>query len=141
MGQRRKSRELALQVLFQLEFEPALNCEQALALYRSSFDSEPEIWDYAKMLVYGVLEKKQPIDDGIQRSSPHWKIDRMSLVDRNVLRVAIFEMGFMDRDLPPGVAINEAIEVARKFGTTDSSAFVNGILDNFAKTTKLQKRD
>jgi N utilization substance protein B len=133
-GVRRRSRELALQILFQAEFEPQLNCEQALALYRDSFDSEPELWDYTKSIVYGVFTEKKKVDELIQSHSPHWKVERMGLVDRNILRIATYELRFMDRDIPSNVAINEAIEVAKRFGTSESSAFVNGILDGLSKT-------
>lgn len=134
MGIRRKSRELALQILFQWEFEKDLNLEQGLALYRESFDHTPELWEYAKALVRGVLKNRERIDSVVQSNSSHWKMDRMSLVDRNILRVAVFELLFLKDDVPPRVAIDEAIEVAKKYGTTDSSGFVNGILDQIHRT-------
>lgn len=134
MGVRRKSRELALQILFQSEFEKDLNCEQSLALYRESFDSSPELWDYAKNLVKGVFENRERVDSAIQAHSSHWKVDRMSIVDRNILRLAVFEILFFPTEVPRNVAINEAIEVAKKFGSTESSGFVNGILDNISRS-------
>ncbi|MBX9766315.1 MAG: transcription antitermination factor NusB [Bdellovibrionales bacterium] len=134
MGLRRRSRELAMQVLFQGEFEKDLNVEQGLALYRESFDSEPEIWDFSKNLIRGVFLHKEAIDQKIQSHSSHWKLDRMSIVDRNVLRIAVFEMMYLASEVPRNVVINEAIEVAKKFGATDSSGFVNGILDQLSKS-------
>lgn len=134
MGLRRRSRELAMQVLFQGEFEKDLNVEQGLALYRESFDSEPEIWDFSKNLIRGVFLNKETIDQKIQSHSSHWKLDRMSIVDRNILRIAVFEMMFLGNEVPRNVIINEAIEVAKKFGATDSSGFVNGILDQVSKS-------
>lgn len=134
MGLRRRSRELAMQVLFQGEFEKDLNVEQGLALYRESFDSEPEIWDFAKNLIRGVILHREQIDQKIQSHSSHWKLDRMSIVDRNILRIAAFEMMFLQEDVPRNVVINEAIEVAKKFGATDSSGFVNGILDQLSRS-------
>jgi transcription antitermination protein NusB len=134
MGLRRRSRELAMQVLFQGEFERDLNVEQGLALYRESFDSEPEIWDFAKNLIRGVFQNKEVIDSKIQSHSSHWKLDRMSIVDRNVLRIATYEMMYLTGEVPRNVVMNEAIEVAKKFGATDSSSFVNGILDQVSKS-------
>lgn len=133
-GLRRKSRELALQILFQWEYQQSINSEQSLALYRESFDSSPELWDYAKKLVHGVQEFSQEIDEKIQGHSSHWKIGRMAHVDRNILRIACFELLYLEREIPANVVINEAIEIGKKFGSTDSSAFLNGILDNIAKS-------
>jgi len=133
MGVRRRSRELALQILFQKEFQEGMNFEQILALYRESFDSEPELWEYAKLIVQGVMEEKNNIDDLIQSSSARWKLDRMAIVDRNILRIAVFELRFLDREIPTTVAINEAIEIAKRYGSTDSKSFINGILDNISK--------
>jgi N utilization substance protein B len=133
MGVRRKSRELALQILFQWEFERELDLEQGLALYRESFDNSPELWEYAKTLVRGVLHHREKIDSVVQSNSSHWKLERMSLVDRNILRVGTFEILFMKDEVPANVAINEAIEVAKKYGTTDSGGFVNGILDQIGR--------
>lgn len=134
MQLRRQSRELALQILFQGEFEKDLSSDQGFELYRGSFDSTPEVWDFAKGLVHGVLEKKENIDAKIQAHSSHWKIDRMAHVDRNVLRVAVYEMFFSDKGMPKNAVINEAIEVAKKFGSTESGAFINGILDQISKS-------
>lgn len=133
-GLRRKSRELALQILFQREYQDKINTEQSLALYRESFDATPELWDYAKKIVDGVLHFSQEIDEKIQSYSKHWKIDRMAHVDRNILRIACFELLYLDREIPPNVVINEAIEIGKKFGSTDSSAFLNGILDKIANS-------
>lgn len=141
MGTRRQSRELALQILFQSEFEKELNCEQALALYRGSFDSEPEVWDYAKLLVKGIFDFRAKVDQTIQKYARHWKIDRMGIVDRNILRIAVFELKFMDRDVPVNVVLNEAIEVAKKFGTADSGPFVNGILDQISRDQDTDQDD
>lgn len=135
MGVRRRSRELALQVLFQEEYHCDLNVEQSLALYRESFDSEPEVWEYAKVLVKGIKAKRQEIDTVIQSYSNNWRLDRMSHVDRNILRIACFEIKFLDREIPAKVVINEAIEIGKKFSSNDSAGFLNAILDNMAKAT------
>tara|TARA_B100001248_G_scaffold241870_2_gene208948 strand:- start:15863 stop:16270 length:408 start_codon:yes stop_codon:yes gene_type:complete len=133
MGVRRKSRELALQILFQENFNPDINMEQSLALYRESFDTSPEVWEYTKILVRGVRDHIAEIDQCIQAYSPNWKLQRMAVVDKSLLRIACFEIKFLDRDVPPKVVINEAIEIGRKYSSEDSPSFLNAILDNIAK--------
>lgn len=133
MGQRRQSRELALQVLFQTEFAPNLSFQDGLNTFRKNFDADKEVWAYAEHLLQGVQKNREQIDARIQKSSAHWTLARMALVDLNIMRVATFEMHFSEERVPPAVAIDEAIEISRKYGTTDSAAFVNGILDQLAK--------
>ncbi len=133
LGLRRKSRELALQILFQNEYLEELELEDSLALYLDSFDSEPETWEYAKKILGGIRVHKSEIDSIIQDYSPNWKLDRMSKVDKNILRVASFEIRFSDQEIPVNVIINEAIEIGKKFGSTESASFLNGILDKIAK--------
>jgi N utilization substance protein B len=94
----------------------------------------PEIWQYAHRILIGI-EKNQPeIDKKISSASAKWSLSRMSLVDKNTLRVAAWEMFFSEGEVPPRVAINEAIEVVKKYGNTDSPAFVNGILHELSNT-------
>jgi N utilization substance protein B len=83
--------------------------------------------------VQGVQSHKEKIDQILQSSSNHWKIDRMSTVDRNILRIATFEMHFASEPVKPSITINEAIEISKKYGTSESSSFVNGLLDQVAK--------
>jgi N utilization substance protein B len=135
MGVRRRSRELAVQILFQEEYHSDLNMEQSVALYRESFDTSPEVWEYAKVLVQGIKSKRTEIDAVIQSYSNNWRLERMSHVDRNILRVACFELRFLDREIPATVVINEAIEIGKKFSSEDSASFLNAILDNIAKAT------
>jgi len=134
VGQRRQSRELALQVLFQQEFDPHLDFRTGLETYKSSFDSTPETWSYALELLAGVSSKKKEIDGIIQAQSAHWSLSRMSLVDLNIMRLAVYELRFTSGAVPPPVAINEAIEISKKYSTTDSAAFVNGILDQIVRS-------
>lgn len=134
MGQRRQSRELALQVLFQQEFDPHLDVRDGLDTFKKSFDSEPETWSYALELLTGISVKKKEIDGIIQAQSSHWSLSRMSLVDLNIMRVAVFELRFTNDAIPTSVAIDEAIEISKKYSATDSAAFVNGILDQIVKT-------
>lgn len=128
---RRQSREIALQILFQKEFAPRISHNDFLAVYESSV--EKDVMNYADELISGVINNQTEIDSSIQKISSHWKIDRMSTVDRNVLRIAVYEMKFASNPLKQNIVINEAIEIARKFGTTESASFVNGLLDQIAK--------
>jgi len=89
--------------------------------------------DYADLLINGVKNNREKIDEAIQGVSSHWKVSRMAIVDRNILRMATFEMRFMQDVLKPNIVINEAVELAKKYGNTDSSSFVNGLLDQLAK--------
>lgn len=130
---RRQSRELALQVLFQQEFSPAQSVENALLTFRRSFDAEPEVWTYALELLKGVESNSKTIDTTIQGAAAHWTLKRMAMVDLNIMRIATFELKFGGNNVPPAVVIDEAIEISKKYGTTDSAAFVNGILDQIMK--------
>lgn len=128
---RRQARELALQALFQTEFAPQVSYGQILELFESSVD--PSIISYADSLVKGVQNNSQAIDSKIQSSSAHWKMDRMATIDRNILRIAVYEMKFSSEPLKENIAINEAVEISKKYGSADSASFVNGILDQVAK--------
>lgn len=128
---RRQARELALQILFQTEFAPQISYQTFLDVFEQSVD--PEVLDYADLLVTGVQEHKAAIDAKIQASSAHWKVERMATIDRNILRIAVFEMRFAADQIKENIAINEAVEIAKKFGTTDSASFVNGLLDQVGK--------
>lgn len=133
IGTRRLSRELALQVLFQQEFSPQQSVEDALDNFRRSFDTSPEVWTYALELLKGIAGKRSEVDGLIQKHSAHWKLQRMALVDLNIMRIAAYELKFSAEGLPPAVVINEAVEISKKYGTVDSAAFVNGILDQIVK--------
>jgi N utilization substance protein B len=129
MTRRRKARELALQFLYQLDLRGAGES----APHESEFWAEHSAADeatreYATRLVQGVKAHRTAIDDAISQSAEHWALERMSVVDRNILRLAVFELGW-EREVPPKVTINEAIEIAKKFGTRESGRFINGVLD------------
>jgi len=94
---------------------------------------EKEVVTYADEIIRGVQSHKADIDSKIQASSAHWKVDRMATIDRNILRVAVYEMRFAANPLKESIVINEAVEIAKKFGTTESASFVNGLLDQVAK--------
>lgn len=132
LGMRRKARESALQVLYQLDGGSQMTVEQALAYYWESFDGDAEARAFADRLVRGTQTQLAAIDDIITKSSKNWRLERMARVDRNILRLAVYELKY-ESEIPPRVTINEAIEVAKRFGTAESSAFVNGILDRIAQ--------
>ena len=132
-GQRRQSRELVLQVLFQQEFSPKQSIAAGLQTFRASFEAEDGVWDYAVEVLEGIQGHRPAIDQAISRSSAHWTIKRMALVDLNIMRIAVFEIKYAAAPVPTAVAIDEAIEISKKYGSLDSPAFVNGILDQIVK--------
>lgn len=132
MGQRRRSREMALQILYQMEVIDAPPSE-AIRLYYECFDSPLELRPFCEEIVNGVYLHRQEIDQLISSTSEHWRLERMSIVDRNILRLALFEMMHC-RSIPPKVTINEAIELGKMFGSSESGAFINGILDHLLPT-------
>jgi transcription antitermination protein NusB len=129
MGKRRKSREIAVQALFHLDMNPEKDSKRALALFKENFPVEEEVEPFFSRLVEGVNDHSFEIDRLIRQHSENWRLERMSRVDRTILRLAVFELRYC-QDIPPRVAINEAIELGKYFGTEDSGAFINGILDS-----------
>jgi len=136
MGSRRKSREMAMQALY---FSDMSTCDPAriLDLYSGNFRPADDSRPFFERLVGGVLENGLEIDGVIERFSNNWKISRMSCVDRNILRIAVYEMLFCP-DIPVKVAINEAIDIGKKYGTEESGAFINGILDGIRTALESQ---
>ena len=132
MGTRREARELALQALYQLDMTAEGDGNEGLGLFWSHFDRPGEVRDFARELVAGVRERRPAIDELIENAAEHWRLSRLSKVDLNLLRIATFEL--MDRaEIPASVTLNEAVEIARRFGTDESAAFVNGVLDAIAR--------
>src|SRR5919204_6059023 len=127
MGRRRQSRETALQLLYALDITRA-NVREVLRAGWAEKMLSPEIRDFTTTLVTGVIERRDEIDTFIQEYSTNWSLERIGLVERNILRFAIYELCFLP-DIPPNVTINEAVEVAKKYGTEEAPAFINGILD------------
>ncbi|CVK19644.1 MULTISPECIES: transcription antitermination factor NusB [Sporomusa] len=136
---RRKAREMAVQALFQLDFNAGVTSEEALTAVFSEREGaiSETTKSYAKSLVEGTQSNLAAIDNYISDLSREWKIDRMAGVDRNIARMAIYEMKYSEERLQPGVAINEAVELAKTFGTEDSSRFINGILGSIVKNKQL----
>jgi len=128
MGSRRRSRELAMQALFYMD-KCRDNSEGILKLFCDNFNPAEDILPFFERLVRGVTCSKQEIDSIIEQFSSNWKINRMSCVDRNIMRIAVYELLWCD-DIPAKVSINEAIDIGKKYGTEESGPFINGILDS-----------
>lgn len=135
MGARRTARERALQALYQLEMADVAADDALAAAWAASTDADkvdPETQRFAKELVGGVRAHLAEIDGLIREYTHHWRIDRMARIDRNVLRIGIFELKYRP-DIPRSVSIDEAVELGKRYGTEDSSSFVNGLLDRIAQ--------
>ena len=128
MGIRRKSRELAVQALFYMDISKN-DSQETVELFCDNFVHSKNAVPFLLELVNGVIDYRSKIDYIIERFSSNWKIGRMSCVDRNIIRLAVYELLFCD-NIPSKVSINEAIDVGKKFGTEESGAFINGILDS-----------
>jgi N utilization substance protein B len=129
MGSRRKARECALQMLFAADVSGA-RVDDIVRLYWSELsdaDVEPAAQDFATRLATGTLSRVAELDERIRSRAEHWRIPRMAIVDRNILRLAVYE--FTHEPTPRTVAINEALEIARRFSTFEATQFINGILD------------
>ncbi len=124
---RKKSREFALQVLYQLNITKQ-DVVTALTQFEEHFLSPEEADEFLRRLVLGVLEHCPELDRLIEQYSENWRLDRINLIDRNILRMALFELLYCE-DIPPKVTINEAIDLGKRFGSEDSGSFINGILD------------
>lgn len=137
MGARRLGRERALQALYQLEQDPKVEAQGALDAAWTAHDDEgprdPAADVFAKELIAGVKQHQAAIDALIEEHSHNWRLDRMQRIDRNVLRIGVFELMHLP-DIPRKVTINEAVELAKNFGNEASSAFINGLLDKIAST-------
>ncbi|MGE3975784.1 MAG: transcription antitermination factor NusB [Bdellovibrionales bacterium] len=142
MSLRTRSRELTLQLLFEKEFqqqgtksgpsEELIHHAQQITEEKPQF-REKDVTAYALVLFNGYNAHQETIDNLISTYSQNWKLSRMSIVDRNILRIATFELLQMGHEVPPAAVINEAVEMAKRFGTTDSSSFINGVLDQIAR--------
>jgi len=131
MGKRRRARESTLQILFQLEFNSS-QPEEAMDQYWERRDASEEIKTYSRWLVEGILSHQEEIDTLIQSVSKHWRLARMAVVDRNILRLAVFELLY-EKNIVPAIVINEAIEIAKKYSNQEAATFVNGLLDAVRK--------
>ena len=127
MSSRRRSREMAIQVLYQVDMAQS-DLAEALRLFCEHFKAPESIRDFAFELARGAYEHREEVDSLIKRFSEHWRLERMPTVDRNILRLAIYELLYQP-DIPAKVSINEAVDLGKKYGSEDSGSFINGILD------------
>jgi N utilization substance protein B len=137
MGKRRKARESTLQILFQLEFNDS-DVENAFRLFWKDKKATREVKDYCRWLIEGIISHQKSIDRSIQSVSEHWRLSRMPVVDRNILRMAVFELLY-EEDVAPAVIINEAIEIAKKYSGEQAAMFINGVLDTLRKNANKKK--
>ena len=127
MGQRRRARECALQMLFQIDLTDVAPEDVFRTFWRTQ-NVEQSVRSFSEQLVLGVYEEREATDRLIAGAADRWKLERMPVVDRNVLRMAVYEL-LQQPETPAAVVIDEAIEVAKKFGSAESGGFINGILD------------
>ena len=137
MGIRRRSRELAMQALFYMDIHQN-SSQELLERFCEYFPPPEKTRPFFFKLVNGVLATRTEIDALIERYSENWQLSRMSFVDRNVIRIAVYEMLYCS-DIPPKVSINEAVDIGKKFGTEESGAFINGIIDSIR--IELEKKE
>ena len=137
MGHRRAARECALQMMYELDVGKH-SMDEILRTYWLMNEHPPKVREFAELLFRGTVKQLKEIDAVIQQHTKNWRLGRMAAVDRNVIRLAVFEF-LSGGKTPETVVINEALEVARKFSTQESAQFVNGILDSI-KTELIEKR-
>jgi N utilization substance protein B len=135
MGARRKARELALQMLFQLDMS-SNQPDAIIATFEELQKSKPNTREFAVKIFRGTIDHMPEIDEMIQNQAENWRLSRMAAVDRNIIRMSVYEFMHED-DTPKLVIIDEAIEIAKKYGTHKSSQFINGILDGILKRYNL----
>ncbi len=130
-GRRRKARELALQLLFQNDLA-GTSPEEMFRSTEEYVEARPEVQEYASRLLLGTLERREELDEKLSERSEHWRLGRMPAVDRNLLRLALYELLY-EAETPHAVVIDEAVEIAKKFSTPSSGPFVNGVLDGIRR--------
>ena len=135
MGKRRAARELALKFLYQTEFN-SNSPDSELNSFCERANVSEEIQDFTQTLIKNIFAHKKEVDGLLKKISANWVPDRMAMIDKNILRLGICELLF-DSTTPPKVVINEAVEIAKKFGTEESPDFINGILDKVYKDSKV----
>lgn len=136
MGRRRRARQLAVQVLFHLGFNPGYP-EDTFGLICRNFDIQES--DFAKALVVGVSQCLEELDRLIREASKNWRLERMPMLDKCILRMAVYELLYLE-DVPPKVTIDEAVEIGKRFGSQESGSFINGVLDKIYSSLLAQGR-
>jgi N utilization substance protein B len=138
MGARRKAREIALQLLFQMDLTKE-SVEETFSTFFCERSYRPEIEEFAKKLAIGTREHREEIDKIISKSLDNWRLPRIAVVDRNILRMAVYEFLY-ESNTPKKVVINEAIEIGKKFGSKESGQFINGVLDAIKQKFTAKKK-
>ena len=135
MGKRRRARELALQFLYQYDAlygssadSPGLEEQLSFFLERNGVRIQDETREFCTALIMGTCKNLPHIDELIGKFSEHWRLTRMSNIDRNIIRLSVYELMYLS-NIPPAVTINEAVELGKRYGTEESGSFINGILD------------
>ena len=139
MGNRRKSRELALQALYYMDINRAISPDN-LRRFCVNFSPSAHVMPFFMRLCQGIMDEIETIDRTIEGVSSNWRLKRMSCVDRNALRIGVYEL-FYCPEIPPKVSINEAIDLGKRFGTDDSGAFINGLLDRIRINDEKKSED
>ncbi|MBI4848723.1 MAG: transcription antitermination factor NusB [Nitrospirae bacterium] len=129
---RRRSREYALQILFQLDLTGGEFNEDVWKEFWESIKEDDDVKNFTRDIVVSTRKNLAEIDATIKRAAEHWSLERMAVIDRNILRAATYELLYR-KDIPPSVVMNEALEIAKKYSTEESSPFINGILDKIAR--------
>jgi len=137
MTRRSRAREVVLQVLFEDDLNPERKTVQADDFMRNRLNQDQDLLDFARRLVAGVRKNRIELDELVKKTADNWSLERMAVIDRNILRLGAYEM--LHSDTPDRVAINEAVELAKRFGAKQSPHFVNGILDRFVKERREAK--
>lgn len=135
---RRRGREYVLQFLFQFDFTGRRPDEEEFKSFWTDKPEDDDVIGFVRDILYGTIDNLREIDATIGKAAEHWDVKRMATVDRNILRAATYELLFR-KDIPSTVTINEAIEIAKKYSSTESAPFINGILDRIAKGLKEKK--
>lgn len=138
MRKRTRAREFALQLLYQYEMNEEPLQEVIRRFWQENHESEEDVRNYAERLVTGTVEHLVVLDETIVRYAENWLLNRMAVIDRNILRFAAYELLYMADEIPPKVAINEAVNIAKKFSQEEAGKFVNGILDKINHTEPKQ---
>src|SRR5258708_5189094 len=132
---RHLSRTIVMQSLYEWDFRHELNIEDIAKRNIAQFDAETD-HDYIIHAIHGVVDNMDKIDPFIQQAAPEWPIDQIAVIDKTILRLATYEL-LLEREIPPKVVINEAVELAKSFGSDNSSKFINGVLGTLYRTSDL----
>lgn len=139
MRKRTRARDFALKFLYQIDITKESADKDFEEFWLNQEQADSEVKDFADILIKGILENLKDIDQKITGYATNWELKRMAVVDRNILRLATYELIYL-KDIPPKVSINEAVDLAKKYGDVESGRFVNGVLDKINKTECADKK-